>query len=142
MYDKVLFPVSFYLLDQTDLMHHGAELADSLGSDIQLLSFTLEDEEKSDREEHRQAFREFAYNIEKEGLEVTRDYRDEPMDYEEVADAITDISSDFDLIIMGHTRIRQSDEERIHTTAEKVINSVSIPVFIIPLSTPRFSGLH
>lgn len=136
-YDEALFAVSFYLLDDDELGEHGVELARNLDVDVRLLSLTLEDESDDERREHRTSFEEFADRLRDEGLRVSEDFREEAVGYEEVPEEIADAADDFDLVMMGHTRVRDSGT---WTTADELINTVSQPVVVIPLNAPRFRG--
>lgn len=135
MYDDVLFPVSFYLLDHNELVDHAVEMAKSFDARLHLLSLTLSDEGREDVEDHTNAFDGFVMRLEDEGVDVDSELRDEPVEYEEVPEIIRDESTEYDLVMMGHTKVREGEAR---TTAENVINSVSVPVVVVPLSTPRF----
>jgi len=135
MYDDVLFPVSFYLLDHNELAEHAVEMAKSFDARLHLLSLTLSDEGREDVEDHTNAFDGFVTRLESEGVDVSSELRDEPVGYGEVPDVIRDESTEYDLVMMGHTKVREGEAR---ATAENVINSVSVPVVVVPLSTPRF----
>lgn len=136
-YDDVLFAVSFYLLDDEALGERGVELAKTLDADVHLLSLTLERESEDERAEHRREFDSFAESLRDEGLDVTAELREDDVGYDEVADEIADATEDHDLVMMGHTRVR---DPSAGTTADELINTVSKPVVVIPLETARFRG--
>lgn len=136
-YDEVLFAVSFYLLDDEELGEHGVEFASALDADVHLLSLTLEQESEDERREHRRSFEEFAEKLREEDLSVTEDLRETAVGYEDVADEIADAADSHDVVMMGHTRVRDSET---WTTADELINTVSQPVVVIPLNTARFRG--
>ncbi|MFP4632588.1 MAG: universal stress protein [Halobacteriota archaeon] len=136
-YDDVLFAVSFYLLDDDRLGEHGGGLLGELDGDVRLLSLTVEGESDEQRVEHERAFEEFADVLREAGVNVTEELRREAVEDDAVADEIASEAEDHDLLVMGHTRVRDDAEP---TTAEKVINTVSVPVVVIPLTAPRFQG--
>ncbi|MDY6779265.1 MAG: universal stress protein [Halobacteria archaeon] len=137
MYDEILFPVSFYLLDESELREHGCAVAKRFDASLHLLSVVLEDENQSDIDEHKQAFTSFASDIEEEGIEVTTELREDPSGYDTVADTIAEESRDYDMVLMGHTKVSERRGSE-WTTADKVINAASVPVFVVPLHLPRF----
>ncbi len=137
-YDTALFAVSFYLLDDDELWEHGVEFISSLDVDVHLLSLTLEDESEDERREHRQGFEEFAEGLRDEGIEVEEDLREDEVGYEEVSSTIADEAEEHEVLIMGHTRVRDPES---WTTADDLINTVSVPVVVIPLNAPRFRGI-
>ncbi|XGI82981.1 universal stress protein [Halorutilales archaeon Cl-col2-1] len=138
MYDDILFPVSFYLLDQSDVRRHGEAIASGFDADVHLLSLTLQDEGKSDVEEHRQSFESFASSLRESGVNVTTELRDEPVEYEDVAGYIADEADDYDLILMGHTRVSHKRGGDTETTAHKLVDMSPVPVITVPLGAPRF----
>lgn len=142
MYRDILFPVSFYLLDQTDLKEHGEAVASSFDAKVHLLSLTLKDEGRMDIEEHREAFLDFAAYLEDKGVEVTTELRSEPVQYNEVSEVIVDEASDYDLILMGHTKVNRERSGDDLPTADRVINTSPIPVLVIPLGAPRFRDVY
>lgn len=135
MYNDVLFPVSFYLLDHNELADHAVEMAKSFNASLHLISLTLSGEGREDIEDHSDAFDSFVVRLEKEGIDVSSELRDKSVEYEEVPGIIRNESTEYDLVMMGHTKVREGERR---TTAENVINSVSVPVVVVPLSTPRF----
>lgn len=142
MYKDILFPVSFYLLDQTDLKEHGEAMASGFDAKVHLLSLTLTDEGRMDVEEHREAFLDFAADLEDKGVEVTTELRSEPIGYNDVAEVIVDEASDYDLVMMGHTKVNRDRSGDEWPTADRVINSSPIPVLVIPLGAPRFRDVY
>lgn len=137
MYDDVLFPVSFYFLDDDELASHGLALAERFDARIHVFSTVLEDEGRSDREDHEDALDRFVEELETEATEVTREYREDPVAYDDVPSLIVNRAEEYDLVVMGHTRVRDGGEP---TTAERVINASSVPTLVVPLKTPRFQG--
>jgi len=135
MYDKILFPVSFYLLDHNELVDHVVETASRLDASVHMLSLTLTEEGRQDIEDHKNAFTNFETRLEQEGVEVTSELRDDPVEYDEVADVIADESDGYDVVLVGHTKVRDGSSR---TTAESLINRLSVPVFVVPMETPRF----
>ena len=135
MYDEILFPVSFYLLDHNELADHVVEVASGFDASVHVLSLTLSEEGRQDVEDHRNAFDSFGTRLEAEGVEFTSELRDEPVEYDEVADVIAEEADGYDAVLVGHTKVREGSER---TTAESLINRLSVPVFVVPLSTPRF----
>lgn len=137
MYDDVLFPVSFYFLDDDELASHGLALAERFDAQIHVFSTVLDDESRSDREDHEEALDSFVEGLETEATEITREFRDEPVAYDDVPSMILDRAEEYDLVVMGHTRVRDGGEP---TTAERVINASPVPTLVVPLKTPRFQG--
>jgi len=139
MYDEILFPVSFYLLDHEELVDHVVETASRFDASVRLLSLTLSEEGRQDLEDHRNAFEEFESRLEGAGVSFTSELREDAVEYEDVADAIAeeadDNDNDYDLVVVGHTKVRDGEPR---TTAEDLINRLSVPVFVVPMSTPRF----
>ena len=135
MYDKILFPVSFYLLDHNELVEHVVETASRFDASVHVLSLTLTDEGKQDVKDHRNAFDSFKTHLEDAGVSYTSELREDAVEYDEIADAIADEADDYDLVLVGHTKVREGDSR---TTAEDLINRLSVPVFVVPMSTPRF----
>jgi nucleotide-binding universal stress UspA family protein len=137
MYDNVLFPVSFYLLDHEELVDHVVETASRFDASVGLLSLTLSEEGRHDVEDHRNAFEEFELRLEESGVSFTSELREDAVEYEEVADAIAEEAddNDYDLVVVGHTKVREGEPR---TTAEDLINRLSVPVLVVPMSTPRF----
>jgi len=135
MYDEILLPVSFYLFDHNELAEHAVEVASGFDASVHVLSLTLSDEGRQDVEDHRNAFDSFETRLESEGVGVTSELRDGPVGYDEVADTIADEADGYDAVLAGHTRVRDGSER---TTAESLINRLSVPVFVVPMSTPRF----
>ncbi|MFP4188354.1 MAG: universal stress protein [Halobacteriales archaeon] len=135
MYDEILFPVSFYLLDHNELAEHVVEIASGFDASVHVLSLTLSDEGRQDIEDHRNAFDSFGARLEGEGIDFTSELRDEPVEYDDVADIIVDEADDYDAVLVGHTKVRDGGER---TTAESLINRLSVPVFVVPMPTPRF----
>jgi nucleotide-binding universal stress UspA family protein len=137
MYDEILFPVSFYLLDHNELADHVVEIASAFDASVHVLSLTLSEEGRQDIEDHRNAFDSFETHLRDEGVDLSTELRDEPVGYDEVADAIVDEASGegYDAVLVGHTKVRDGSDR---TTAEALINRLSVPVFVVPMSTPRF----
>ncbi len=137
MYEKILFPVSFYLLDHEELLDHVVETASRFDASVGLLSLTLSEEGRQDVEDHKNAFEEFKLRLEEAGVSFTSELREDAVEYEEVADAISEEAdkNDYDLVVVGHTKVREGEPR---TTAEDLINRLSVPVFVVPMSTPRF----
>ncbi len=135
MYDKILFPVSFYLLDHEELVDHAVEAASSFDASVHLLSLTHADEGKQDVEDHRNAFNSFEMRLEEAGVPYTSELREDGAEYDEISDAIADEAEDHDMVLVGHTKVRDGEPR---TTAEDLINRVSVPVFVVPMATPRF----
>jgi nucleotide-binding universal stress UspA family protein len=135
MYDQILFPVSFYLLDHNELAEHVVGMASGFDASVHVLSLTLSDEGRQDVEDHRNAFNSFETRLEGEGVEFTSELRDEPVEYGGVADVIVEEADGYDAVLVGHTKVRDGTER---TTAESLINRLSVPVFVVPMSTPRF----
>ncbi|MCX2818023.1 MAG: nucleotide-binding universal stress UspA family protein [Methanobacteriota archaeon] len=135
MYDKILFPVSFYLLDHNELADHLVGITSGFDASVHVLSLTLSDEGRQDVEDHRNAFNSFETRLKGEDTEFTSELRDEPVEYADVADVIADEAEAYDAVLVGHTKVREGTER---TTAESLINRLSIPVFVVPMSTPRF----
>lgn len=135
MYDEILFPVSFYLLDHNELVDHVVEMTSRFDASVRLLSLTLSEEGRQDLEEHRNAFDEFESRLEDAGVPFTSEMREEAVEYDEVADAIADEAREYDLVLVGHTKVRDGEPR---TTAEDLINRLSVPVLVVPMSTPRF----
>ncbi|MDY7081144.1 MAG: universal stress protein [Halobacteria archaeon] len=146
MYDDILFPVSFYLLDDAELKQHGKTVASRFDARVHLLSLTLQDEGRRDIEEHRNAFDNFVGELEEledeNDVEVTTEFREEPVDYDSVAEAIVDEADDFDMVMMGHTKVSRERSGEMWTTADTVINTSPVPVFVIPLGAPRFRDVY
>ncbi|MDY6776120.1 MAG: universal stress protein [Halobacteria archaeon] len=138
MYDDILFPVSFYLLDQNELREHAEAIASEFDADVHLLSLTLQDEGKSDVEEHRQSFESFASSLRESGIDVTTELRNDPVEYEDVAGYLADEADDYDLVVMGHTRVSHRRGGETDTTAHKLLDMSSTPVITVPLGAPRF----
>lgn len=135
MYDEILFPVSFYLFDHNELAEHVVEIASGFEASVHVLSLTLSDEGRQDIEDHRNAFSSFEALLEGEDIEFTSELRDEPIEYDEVSDAIADEAEGYDAVLVGHTKVRDGTAR---TTAESLINRLSVPVFVVPMSTPQF----
>jgi nucleotide-binding universal stress UspA family protein len=135
MYDKILFPVSFYLLDHNELVEHVVETASAFDASVQMLSLTLSEEGRQDIEDHKNAFDNFETRLVEEGIEVSSELREDPVEYEEVADVIAEEAEGYDAVLVGHTKVRDGSSR---TTAEELINRLSVPVFVVPMSTPRF----
>lgn len=137
-----MFPVSFYLLDQRDLRDHAVAVASAFGADVHLLSLTLSDEGRRDQEEHRESFLDFESELGDAGVEVTTDFREEAVDYDDVADVIADMAEDYDLVLMGHTKVSEDRSGGDWPTADRVINMSSVPVLVVPLAAPRFRDVY
>ncbi len=135
MYDEILFPVSFYLLDHNELIDHVVETASRFDASVHMLSLTLSEEGRQDIEDHKNAFANFETRLAEEGIDVTSKLREEPVEYEGVADAIADEAEGYDVVLVGHTKVRDGSSR---TTAEALINRLSVPVFVVPMGTPRF----
>ena len=139
MYDDVLFPVSFYFLDDDDLTAHGRTVAEAFEARIHVLTMVLEDESRSDRESHQDVFDGFVDDLDSTGAEVTAEFRGDPVTEDEVADEILEETDGYDLVVMGHARRRQRAQTG-PTTAERVINGSDVPTLVVPLTAPRFRG--
>jgi len=135
MYDKILFPVSFYLLDHNELVEHVVETASRFDASVHVLSLTLSEEGKQDVEDHRNAFDSLKTHLEDADVPYTSEMREDAVEYEEVGDAIAEEATEYDLVLVGHTKVREGEPR---TTAEDLINRLSVPVFVVPMSTPRF----
>jgi nucleotide-binding universal stress UspA family protein len=135
MYDKILFPVSFYLLDHNELVEHVVETASRFEASVHVLSLTLSDEGKQDIEDHRNAFDSFKTLLEEADVPYSSELREDAVEYDEVADVIADEAGDYDMVLVGHTKVRDGEPR---TTAEDLINRLSVPVFVVPMSKPRF----
>ena len=135
MYDKILFPVSFYLLDHNELVEHVVETASRFDASVHVLSLTLSDEGKQDIEDHRNAFDGFEMRLEEADVPYSSELREDAVEYGEVADVIADEADGYDMVLVGHTKVRDGEPR---TTAEDLINRLSVPVFVVPMSTPRF----
>jgi nucleotide-binding universal stress UspA family protein len=96
---------------------------------------TLTDEGKQDVEDHRNAFDSFKTHLEDSGVSYTSELREDAVEYDEIADAIVHEADGYDLVLVGHTKVREGESR---TTAEDLINRLSVPVFVVPMSTPRF----
>lgn len=142
MYDDVLFPVSFYLLDQRDLGDHAVAVASAFDSDVHLLTLTLSDEGRRDQEEHRESFLDFAAELRDSGVSASTEFRGEAVDYDDVADVIADAADDYDMVLMGHTKVSEERSRGDWPTADRVINMSSVPVLVVPLAAPRFRGVY
>lgn len=141
MYDDVLFPVSFYFLDDDALSSHGRAIATCFDARIHVLSILLEDESRSDRQDHEEAFERFVAELDETDARITSEFREEPTAYDDVPSAIVDETDDFDLVVMGHTRVREGQSGE-RTAAERVINASTVPTLVVPLKTPRFRGVE
>lgn len=139
MYDDVLFPVSFYFLDDDDLTAHGRAIAEAFEARIHVLTMVLEDESRSDRGSHEEIFDRFVDDLGGTGSEVTSEFRGDPVAEDDVAEAILDETERYDLVVMGHARRRQTAQTG-PTTAERVINGSDVPTLVVPLTAPRFRG--
>jgi len=135
MYDKILFPVSFYLLDHNELVEHVVETASRFDASVHVLSLTLSEEGKQDVEDHRNAFDSLKMHLEEADVSYTSELREDAVEYEIVADVIAEEADDYDLVLVGHTKVREGESR---TTAEDLINRLSVPAFVVPMSTPRF----
>jgi nucleotide-binding universal stress UspA family protein len=135
MYDKILFPVSFYLLDHNELLEHVVETASRFDSSVRVLSLVLSDEGKQDVEDHRNAFDSLEMRLEDSDVPYSSELREDAVEYDTVADVIAEEADDYDLVLVGHTKVREGESR---TTAEDLINRLSVPVFVVPMSTPRF----
>ena len=135
MYDKILFPVSFYLLDHNELLEHVVETASRFDASVRVLSLVLSDEGKQDVEDHRNAFDSLEMRLEDSDVPYSSELREDAVEYDTVADVIAEEADDYDLVLVGHTKVR---EGKSRTTAEDLINRLSVPVFVVPMSTPRF----
>lgn len=135
MYDKILFPVSFYLLDHNELVEHVVETASCFDASVHVLSLTLSEEGKQDVQDHRNAFGEFEEHLEDADVSYSSELREDAVEYDTVADVIAEEADDYDLVLVGHTKVREGESR---TTAEDLINRLSVPVFVVPMSTPRF----
>lgn len=139
MYDDVLFPVSFYFLDDDDLTAHGRAIAEAFEARIHVLTMVLEDESRSDRGSHEEVFEGFVDDLDGTGSEVTSEFRGDPVAEDEVAEAILEESDGYDLVVMGHARRRETASGG-PATAERVINGSDVPTLVVPLTAPRFRG--
>lgn len=135
MYDKILFPVSFYLLDHNELLEHVVETASRFDASVRVLSLVLSDEGKQDVEDHRNAFDSLEMRLEDSDVPYSSELREDAVEYDTVADVIAEEADDYDLVLVGHTKVREGESR---TTAEDLINRLSVPVFVVPMSTPRF----
>lgn len=135
MYDKILFPVSFYLLDHNELVEHVVETASRFDASVHVLSLVLSDEGKQDVEDHRNAFDSLEMRLEDSDVPYSSELREDAVEYDTVADVIAEEANDYDLVLVGHTKVREGESR---TTAEDLINRLSVPVFVVPMSTPRF----
>lgn len=109
-------------------------IEEAMGRDarIHLITFSLKDDTDDLLKMRKKRLRAYADRFKEQGIEVSTDFYNINGEAREIPQRISEMANEHDLVIMGHYRFDRIYRFVKQSTAQDLMNMVSVPILIVP----------